>query len=468
MKGEEARRLEGEEDIRHRVFFYVDTGQGVSPEANVGGFAHEVQLNNLYDVLQDALGLVKATRGMGAERANAWERAIVQAGFDGYLVAPDDGPGFAVLVGQHQVPVAPAKPRIKSASAAPQRPAGPQPEVTRAIKDELVRRPVGDEVIQVIRARQAGINLAAPSFKMEFGEARVLASEAAVADSVLAQHPGGFAFGEAPSGSRMNAEDFDFDVPDDVVQGADSMAVMSAYAKGVGGAGDSLVKRINGGALLYADPALAQAAITGQSLARIQGINTSGAQFPSAPPRRAQAGNIPDRDTAVKPLNPYYAGWDKVRDAIVGGHHGVRHWARVRSNGCTIAHHVPGVDLAVLGWFAMLHDAWRHNDDEDAGHGWRAMAHLRKVHGDTRLGLSAGQWWQLLIAIERHSDGTTAADTPTIAACWNADRLDLGRVGITPHERWLCPDALPPRPVWHAMHQRAMLERNKQRRLHAH
>ena len=96
------------------------------------------------------------------------------------------------------------------------------------------------------------------------------------------------------------------------------------------------------------------------------------------------------------------------------------------------------------------------------------MAHLRKLHKDTRLGLTAEQFHTLLIAIERHSDPGATPYNITMAACWNADRLDLGRVGITPHERWLCPDALPPRPVWHAMHQRAMLERNKQRRLHAH
>ena len=27
---------------------------------------------------------------------------------------------------------------------------------------------------------------------------------------------------------------------------------------------------------------------------------------------------------------------------------------------------------------------------------------------------------------------------PTIGTCWDADRLDLWRVGITPHVRFLC------------------------------
>ena len=40
-------------------------------------------------------------------------------------------------------------------------------------------------------------------------------------------------------------------------------------------------------------------------------------------------------------------------------------------------------------------------------------------------------------ACERHSLGLTKADV-TIQTCWDADRLDLGRVGIKPHPKYLC------------------------------
>jgi uncharacterized protein len=36
-----------------------------------------------------------------------------------------------------------------------------------------------------------------------------------------------------------------------------------------------------------------------------------------------------------------------------------------------------------------------------------------------------------------HTGGLTDAD-PTVQACWDADRLDLGRVYITPDPRYLC------------------------------
>ena len=43
-------------------------------------------------------------------------------------------------------------------------------------------------------------------------------------------------------------------------------------------------------------------------------------------------------------------------------------------------------------------------------------------------------------ACRLHTDGHTAGD-PTLLACWDADRLDLGRVGITPKPALLCTEA---------------------------
>jgi uncharacterized protein len=40
-------------------------------------------------------------------------------------------------------------------------------------------------------------------------------------------------------------------------------------------------------------------------------------------------------------------------------------------------------------------------------------------------------------AMRLHSDGHTESE-PAIIACWDADRLDLGRVRITPDPRRLC------------------------------
>lgn len=94
LKGAEAERLENADpELRHRVHFYIDQGKGVRPEAGVGSHAHEVKLENLYDLNADPLNVL-------SRDTNATELAILQAGFDGYLVRDFmPGQGAAVLVG---------------------------------------------------------------------------------------------------------------------------------------------------------------------------------------------------------------------------------------------------------------------------------------------------------------------------------------------------------------------------------
>ena len=64
----------------------------------MGAARHVVRLNNLYDTKSDPLGLVKKNRGATqAERASNLERAIMRAGFDGYLA--DTGANQSFIAG---------------------------------------------------------------------------------------------------------------------------------------------------------------------------------------------------------------------------------------------------------------------------------------------------------------------------------------------------------------------------------
>ncbi len=103
-KGEEAGRLALPEnaDIRDRTHFYVNEGSGVTPESAVGGVAHNVKLNNMYDIKADKLGI----RAAAGENVSAMERAVIAAGFDGYY-APQiaNNQGVAVVIGKHSIPV---------------------------------------------------------------------------------------------------------------------------------------------------------------------------------------------------------------------------------------------------------------------------------------------------------------------------------------------------------------------------
>ena len=120
IKGEEGRRVAAAKDkrLQQRVYFYVSTGTGVRPEPGVGGYTHTVDLNNLYDLDADPQYLYRPDLATNDERMNAFESAVIDAGFDGY-VADFAGQRAAVLLGAHQVPV-----QYEGLAKRPQVPAG--------------------------------------------------------------------------------------------------------------------------------------------------------------------------------------------------------------------------------------------------------------------------------------------------------------------------------------------------------
>jgi uncharacterized protein len=122
----------------------------------------------------------------------------------------------------------------------------------------------------------------------------------------------------------------------------------------------------------------------------------------------------------------------------VRGDHGVVHWARVLENGLRITE-VTGADVEVVTLFALFHDARRVNEDVDKGHGRRGGNLARSLRGSL-VHLDDRRFELLYEACRLHTAGRTTGD-PTLLACWDADRLDLGRVGITPDPDRLCTDA---------------------------
>jgi uncharacterized protein len=128
---------------------------------------------------------------------------------------------------------------------------------------------------------------------------------------------------------------------------------------------------------------------------------------------------------------------DLIRGQFVPGVysiHGPDHWRRVERNGLLIARE-NGADVLVVRLFALFHDSRRLNDDSDPQHGPRGAILASQLHGDAFT--STVQQLSLLVeACRDHTSGMHHPD-PTIGACRDADRLDLGRVGITPHERFM-------------------------------
>ena len=117
------------------------------------------------------------------------------------------------------------------------------------------------------------------------------------------------------------------------------------------------------------------------------------------------------------------------------GIHGVRHWARVRNNGLKLAAHT-GANRQVVELFAFLHDSCRLDDGYDFEHGQRAARFAESLLG-IHIFLPDRDFELLAHACTHHTAGETAGDI-TVQTCWDADRLDLGRVGIVPDPPRLC------------------------------
>lgn len=89
----------------------------------------------------------------------------------------------------------------------------------------------------------------------------------------------------------------------------------------------------------------------------------------------------------------------------------------------------------------------RQNEYDDPEHGHRGAELSRRLHHEGLLPLADADRALLYEACNDHDRGLVTED-PTIGACWDADRLNLWRVGRKPDPRLLSTAAArPPRPL---------------------
>jgi uncharacterized protein len=119
--------------------------------------------------------------------------------------------------------------------------------------------------------------------------------------------------------------------------------------------------------------------------------------------------------------------------------HGPSHSGRVARYGRLIAEQ-NGADLEVVQLFAFLHDARRENDHTDEFHGVRAAVLFRELVEAKLITLSSLQSSQLELALRMHNSREAASEDLTVQTCWDADRLDLWRVGTIPNPRYMFTD----------------------------
>lgn len=118
--------------------------------------------------------------------------------------------------------------------------------------------------------------------------------------------------------------------------------------------------------------------------------------------------------------------------------HGPPHWGRVAIVGAALTQlHKSAVDPTVVQLFSLFHDSMRFSEYEDEDHGRRGMQLAEHLHVP---GLVSMEQWRLFAEACVEHDRGALTTNPTIGVCWDADRLDLGRVGITPDASYLSTD----------------------------
>lgn len=125
-------------------------------------------------------------------------------------------------------------------------------------------------------------------------------------------------------------------------------------------------------------------------------------------------------------------GWE------LGDTHGLSHWQRVERNGILLSMENgcvrKDINIKVVRFFAYLHDKCRLNDWTDLEHGVRSADMLPTIR-NTILKDFSDEEISLLDKACRYHTIEHRTGIPTVDVCFDADRLDLGRVGIVPYPK---------------------------------
>lgn len=108
--------------------------------------------------------------------------------------------------------------------------------------------------------------------------------------------------------------------------------------------------------------------------------------------------------------------------------HGIEHWHQVEYNGMLLAQKT-GADIDVVRLFAIFHDCRRFDDAYDRDHGARGAEFAKLCREEKRFEIDDERFDMLYRACHLHTIEHRTGNV-TVDTCFDADRLDLGRVGF--------------------------------------
>lgn len=126
----------------------------------------------------------------------------------------------------------------------------------------------------------------------------------------------------------------------------------------------------------------------------------------------------------------------------IDGDHGKYHWNRVYLNTLMLSKYYSIIDTHFFALFALFHDSSRENEYWDEEHGKRGGDLLKTLlHND--MPLYQDELDKLCFACANHTSPNLKhqfAQDLMVHICWDADRLDLGRVFIKPDPKYFFTD----------------------------
>lgn len=126
----------------------------------------------------------------------------------------------------------------------------------------------------------------------------------------------------------------------------------------------------------------------------------------------------------------------------IDGDHGLNHWTRVYKNTQLLSTYY-NINSDVFELFAILHDSKREDEFEDINHGKRAAKYIKQLIIDNKINLNYEDQRRLIYACSNHTKSNKKAklyQDIIVQICFDSDRLDIGRVGIIPEEKYFNTD----------------------------